>query len=293
MAEVNADAIFGKDALHITAALSPRSTVVKPVVSARIESKHFNVDRLLAAGAQAVALPTADFLQGWTIDSTLHAEDVRLSGMHLSFIDMPMKIADDRLTLPGHVIDLYGGKLAGSITYDPARQDLTIFETLRDVQLDTLARDGKLNLPFAGKTNATLDVQSQGADLQAMPDKAKGVLRVYAKEGHWLGVDLPRSLLALREGKPGASGPQATTALAELSAAFAVNGPTLEADKLNARGDGFTLGGTGSIQYASRQMDLVLTTRVGNDKTLAALRGKRVSLRAKGPLMQPRISAEP
>ncbi|MDB5801253.1 MAG: hypothetical protein JWL63_2192 [Rhodocyclales bacterium] len=290
--EFNVDAAFGKDVLHVVTSIAA-DRMDKPVITARIDSEHFDVDRLLSAGVPAVSLPASDWLHGKTVDAVLRATNVKFGGMQMTSVYVPVKIADDRLALAGHELDLYGGKLAGSASYDATKQELTLFETLREVQLDTLARDAKLDLPITGLTNATLDVRSQGAQVHAMPDKAKGVLRIYAKNARWQGVDLPRRMLALHGGKAVPGSGQQATPLTELSAAFRVEGPTLLVDRLAAHADGFGLTATGNMQYASRNMDLLLGVRIGNDKALAELRGKRMSLRVKGPLTGPQVSIEP
>ncbi|MDB5887970.1 MAG: AsmA family protein [Rhodocyclales bacterium] len=290
--ELDLDAAFGKDVLHAAASLATDSATATPVITARLDSKRFDVDRLLAAGPHPIELPVSEALHGWMLDGIVHATELRFAGMHMSSLNLPVKIGDGRLTLAGHEIGLYGGKLAGSISYDAEKQDLTIFETLREVQLDALAHDAQWSLPFDGLTNATLDVHSHGAELQAMPDTAKGVLRLYAKNARWLGVDLPRNVQALHAGKPATNSLQAATQLAELAVAFTVNGPQLVVDKLTAHSNALSLTGNGNIQYASRQMDLLLNTHLGNDKALADLRGKRMSLRVKGRLMQPQLAIE-
>jgi len=105
-------------------------------------------------------------------------------------------------------------------------------------------------------------------------------------------VDLPYSMLALHAGKAASNSAKSATPLAEISAAFAVKGPTLEIDKLTARSEAVALTGNGNIQYMTGQMDVLLSARAGNDKSLSELRGQRMSLRAKGRLTHPQLLAE-
>jgi len=296
-AELDLNAAFGKDVLHVVASLA--TGIATPVLTARVDSAHFDVDRLLAAGQHFPALPAVNDLQGWALDGVVHADNMKIGGMQLASVHVPVRIEEGELSLPEHEIRLYGGRLSGSLAYEPAEQKLTIFEALREVQLDALTRDMKTALPLTGLGNATLDVHGEGMQWKDMPEKAKGVLRFYAKNARWHGVDLPRSMLALHTGKTATGTAQSATPLSEVSAAFSIDGPTLVADKLTAHSDAVALTGSGNIQYASGQMDLLLNARLagsgGNDKAFVELRGKRMSLRAKGRIMQPqlRVDAQP
>ncbi|HSD37117.1 MAG TPA: AsmA family protein [Rhodocyclaceae bacterium] len=282
---------FGKDLVHTAASLANDATA--PHITARVDSKRFDLDRVLSIDLHALTLPTADQLKGWSLDGLVHADNFKAAGMQMASLNMPVKLADGALTLPDHEVRMYGGSLNGSLGYNAIKQELVGLEVLREVQLDTLLYDTKISLPLSGITNATLDVRSTGAQLQAMPERATGALRLYASNAHWVGRDLTHDMLALDAGKPAAGIAQAATALSEVAAAFKIKGPLLVVDKLTARNEALALSGTGELHYASGQMNLLLDTRVtGNDKTLAGLRNRRMSLRAQGRLMLPHIQLE-
>jgi hypothetical protein len=101
-------------------------------------------------------------------------------------------------------------------------------------------------------------------------------------------------MLALDAGKPAPDSARAATPLSEIAASFKIKGPLLVVDKLTARNEALSLSGTGELRYTSGgQMNLLLDTRAtGNDKTLAALRNRRISLHAQGRLMLPQVRVE-
>jgi AsmA protein len=290
--ELDVTTTFGKDVAHAVASLANDASDT-PRITARLDSKRFDLDRLLAIDLHALTLPTAAQLKGWSLDGLVHADKLRAGGMQIASLNVPVKLADGKLALPDHELNLYGGKLNGSLDYNAAKQELAVFEALREVQLDTFLYDTKIALPLSGLTNATLDVRSTGASLQAMPEQAAGALRLYAKNAHWIGRDVVRDMQALDDGKPAPDTAQAATPLSEIAAAFRIKGPLLLVDKLTARNEALALNGTGELRYTSGQMNLLLDAReTGNDKTLAGLRNRRMSLRAQGRLMLPQVRIE-
>jgi hypothetical protein len=291
-ADLNLAATFGNDAVNATASFTSGGAAATPLITARLDSTHFDIDRLLTADAYVIDFPSSEALRGWALGCIIQGENIKLGGVSMSSVHIPVKVTDGKLSSAEHEIALYGGKLAGNLSYDSGKQDLALNETLRDIQLDALARDARIALPLTGLTNATLDVRSHGAELRAMPDKATGTLRLYAKNARWLGLDLPHSMLALHAGKAMINTAQSVTPLAEISAVFAVKGPSLDLGKFTARSDAIALTGSGNIQYVAGQMDVLLNARAGNDKALTELRGQRMSLRARGHLTRPQLYAE-
>lgn len=254
-------------------------------VTARIDTKQLDLDALLAPAA--FALPPTRWLKGWSLDAHVHADALRVHGAQLQSFDVPLKLEEGRLQSTSHAAQLYGGRLNGSLDYDSTTKKLVLQEALREVRLGELLHDTHATLPAEGLTNATLEMESELDEHDAITPGAKGVLRVYAKDARWRGIDLAVALLDEKE----AMRVDAATSFAEFSAAFNLRGDALGIERMSAHGPALSLTGTGSLQYVDGVQDLALLIKPGNDKRFASLHGKNAAFHLGGRWNAPELRA--
>lgn len=244
-------------------------------------------------------------LRGLDIDAVLRFGSLRAGGLTLEKLRLPLAVHDGRLVSAAHTATLYGGAFEGSLSLAADGNQLAWRAYLQGADAAALGRDLAGQARFAGTTNIFFDVATAGATRGQLRGGLAGLARVRLKGGTLHGFDM---LAALKAWRPAIQARQTaarrpgegeTSALGELTASFAIDRGVARSTDLQAQGGPFAISGAGSVDLASRQIDLLtrvslLALPAGPDgAALAGLRGVALPVRVKGPFGQPEWRLEP
>ncbi|GAA5165482.1 AsmA family protein [Viridibacterium curvum] len=243
----------------------------------KLSGERFDLDSMVMPARWRDWLPAADQLKGWSLDGELRLGKLKLAGLQLESVVVPVQQADGKVELGEFSATLYGGRHAGRWRWDAAAQRYDTSQTLRGVALDALKRDSGLQLPLGGLTNATLEASGRTGTWPEPCRSAEGVLRIYSRDTRWLGADMPRSMLDLSPGQQRAARNE-TTPLDEISAALRFEQGSLQVERLSARSTQLSLTGSGRVA-CSGASELSLLARAGSDKSMSSLKGQLMNLR--------------
>ncbi|MFT3735306.1 MAG: AsmA family protein [Rhodocyclaceae bacterium] len=242
----------------------------------KLNSERFDLDSMIVPARWREWLPAADQLKGWSLDGELRLGKLKLAGLQLESVVLPVHQEDGKLDLGEFSATLYGGRHAGRWRWDATQQRYSTSQTLRGVALDALKRDAGLQLPLGGLTNATLEASGRTGTWPEPCRSAEGVLRIYSRDARWLGADMPRSMLALSPGQQRAARNE-TTPLDEVSAALRFDQGSLLVERLSASSKQLSLTGSGRVA-CSGSTQLSLLARAGSDKSMSPLKGQLMNL---------------
>lgn len=229
---------------------------------------------------------------------------LRVSGLALSDIRLPLGIADGRAMLRPEAT-LYQGRYRGNIGVDGRGQSigLSLDETLSGVHIGPLTRDltGKPER-VTGVADITARLTSSGRDAEAIKRRLNGQVKLHFADGAVKGVNVAafmRQAEALLTGKtaPAESGPNQTDFTA-LDATVVVADGVARNDDLNLQSPLLRVGGVGSADLGSERIDyLVRASVVGTltgqgGKPLDKVRGVTVPLRVSGSFDDPKYALD-
>ncbi|HEX5127485.1 MAG TPA: AsmA family protein [Rhodocyclaceae bacterium] len=293
----------GKDDLRLDAEV----THVFPLTAHfDLSSARFDTSRLLVAAPSTASttntlIPTFEDL---ALDGNISLDDLKINGLKIDALRLPIKVINDRFESASHNISLYGGTLHGSLALDAHSGELAWRENFDDVDLHTLARDTGAQLLVDGHATGTLDLSARGKDMAQLIKNATGIIRLKLAQASLQGVDIGQSMhefrTAYQTGQLTARTPSSKeqTELAEAGGNIGVGGGKLFTRTLTAHNAWLRLAFNGEFDMQQNMLDLGVHAVASNPppkaqfSDLVELRGKSMPLRIKGPLAQPDIQLE-
>ncbi len=142
-------------------------------------------------GAQAKALPTGAF-KTLTLTGHLGIGSAIVHGVTLSQVDLALDAHDGLLRMAPVSAQLYGGKLAGTITLDArgAVPSLAVDESLTNVQVQPLLTDFAKFNRLSGRGTVSMNLTTQGRTASALLASLDGHVAARLADGAIHGIDL-------------------------------------------------------------------------------------------------------
>lgn len=251
------------------------------------------------AGQGKEGLFPVEALRRASIDGKITAERVKVKGLRVTSLTLPVMAQDGVLDIGQVDAKLYEGALKGFLRLDVQgeRPAVTLSATLAGVQQKPLFSDitGKES-EFAGVM--TLDTVSplvcQGDSAQALKRSLSGRVRIAVRDGVFPGVNM---LGIVRDsGKKGLealslagaeAGTARSTRFGSIDATAAITGGVAAINDLDIKAPFLRADGRGTVDIPSKHTDMTLRLRVvpsaEGQGGSAGLLGLAVPLRASGP----------
>lgn len=296
------DWLLGKDHVQLSAQLKklwPANGRVD--VSART----LDLDALLASASDKPSGREALALESLAVNGRVAIGSLHAGGVQIANLQLPYRVEEGDLDAEGVSADLYGGKITGSVSVESDTGKAVASGDFHDIAFDRLVRDASLKIPLGGRASGSYRLS---ADLKGDADplaSLAGAVRWTMADASLRGVDLVRSLHALRPaieaGKQSARTPgeAESTDLGVASSRFVFADGMMRTDGFQTHNGWLTLSGAGSASLVRDEMDFNLIASllpgIGSSpaKDLAGLRGKPLHLRLKGVRLHPDVRFEP
>ena len=234
-------------------------------------------------------------LKGLNIHGGVRVGQLEAHNVKASNVRLAIKALDGRLDIAPHTMDLYQGKLAGSLSVEATGNAITLREDLSGISINPLMKDAIDKDLLEGRGDVRLDLSTHGETVTAMKHALGGSASLALRDGAIKGINLAQSF---REAKALLSGNQDAvqqarasdkTDFSEMSASFRIAAGIAHNDDLAVKSPFLRLGGTGDIDIGRGTMDYVAKASVvgtsggQGGKELEQLQGVTIPVRATGP----------
>jgi AsmA protein len=278
-----------------------------------------DVDRYLpqtasAKGAPGPARPapagepaTIDFsfLRELNLKAAMRVGLLRARNLTFNTVAANLVAANGRLDLNPLTADLYGGRLAGSLTAQADGNRVALKQNLSNVAIGPLIKDYAQKDILEGRGHIALDVSAAGNSAAAVRQSLNGSASVNVRDGAFKGINLAKSLRQYKSMIPGgkqdatvAANKSEKTDFSELAASFRITNGVARNNDLAVKSPFLRATGAGSIDLAREQLDylakvtVVASSKGEGGKELADLNGLTVPVRLTGPIDDPTYRLE-
>lgn len=234
-------------------------------------------------------------LKGLDLRGIVHVGQFQISNVKASDVRLKLALAGGKLNVAPHSMNLYGGKLDGSLSIHADGNVVAMRENLAGVSINPLMKDLADKDLIEGHGDVRLDISTRGDTVAAMKKALGGSAAVALRDGAIKGINLAQSF---REAKALISGKQDAiqqarigdkTDFTEMTASFRIANGIARNDDLAAKSPFLRLGGSGDIDIGNGRLDyLAKASVVGTSggqgaKGLDQLQGVTIPVRATGP----------
>jgi len=277
-------------------------------VRARLAVDTIDLDRYLAPAEEAPAeAPPGDgalafdWLRGLDLDASLNVEQLGISGLSLTAVELRAVADDGVLDLAPLSANLYEGTVRGSARLD-ARDTPATFslrQSLENLQLQPFASDLADFDRLSGTARLDADLSTRAASSSALLSGLQGDLSFDLADGAFTGVNLwyeIRRAWALMRGGEAPQRESENTEFRRLSGTAQISDGVLVNDDLVGGLPFLALEGEGKVDLAGGEMDYRLQATVIREAVdqasgeISELAGATVPLRLRGPLDSPSVS---
>ena len=222
-----------------------------------------NLDRYIAPKPAGESKPDARIdlaaLKGPSVSGKVRFGSLKANGASLANVKAEIKLAGGKLDVAPYSADLYGGKLAGSLSVDANANRFEVKDTLTGVALGPLLRDVAKKDMLDGQGTLKLEVTTTGASVTALKKALAGSAKVEVRDGAIKGINLAESVRNFK----GSLGAKSSTAgdstkktdFSEMSASFAIKSGVAHNNDLKAASPFLRLGGSGDIDIGNSTLD--------------------------------------
>jgi AsmA protein len=199
-------------------------------------------------------------LKGPTVSGKVQVGALKANGASVENLKAEIKLAGGKLDVAPYSADLYGGKLAGSLSVDANTNRIKAEDTVTGVALGPLLRDVAKKDMLDGRGTLKLDVTTTGTTVPALKKALAGSARVEVRDGAIKGINLAESVRNFK-GTLGSKSSQVAgdstkqTDFTELSASFAIKNGVAHNDDLKAASPFLRLSGAGDIDIGNSTLD--------------------------------------
>lgn len=220
---------------------------------------------------------------------------LQAQGLKVSALDARIAAANGRLDISPMTAKLYGGSLDGALGVNARGNVLTVRQKLAGIDIRALMKDAIDKEPLEGRGSLSLDVNTRGANADALKRALAGQAALELRDGAVRGVNVGKMLrdakAVLKSGQVGSATASTTekTDFSELTASFRIAGGVARNDDLAMKSPLLRLGGAGDIDIGNSRIDylakvsIVDTAQGQEGKELAELRGITIPIRLRGP----------
>jgi AsmA protein len=255
-----------------------------------------------AAGASGSAAIDLSALKGHNLKGKLRVGKVVSQGLSIEQVQTEVSLNQGKLTVAPHSAQLFGGKLAGSLTVDANTNQFTLKENITGVRLEALLTALGQDPKVTGQGALTLDLNTTGTRIQSLEQNLAGQASVNLKDGAVKGIDIGaiinnvRAMLGKAPTQQGTGSGQ--TAFTELTASATIQKGIATNRDLNVKAPLFRLEGAGTVNIPQSTLDYLAKVAVVESSTgqggqdLAALRGVTIPIRISGKFDRPQYSVD-
>lgn len=223
-----------------------------------------NLDRYITPKPAGESKPDAKIdlspLKGPTVSGKVLVGALKANGASIGNIKAEIKLAGGKLDVSPYSADLYGGRLAGSLSVDANSNRFEAKSSVTGVTLGPLLRDVAKKDMLDGRANLGMDVATAGTTVSALKKGLNGSAKVEIKDGAIKGINVAESV---RNFKPGSGSKSSQTAgdstkqtdFTEMSASFAIKNGVAHNEDLKAASPFLRLGGAGDIDIGNSTLD--------------------------------------
>jgi AsmA protein len=224
----------------------------------------FNLDRYISPKPAGEARPDARIdlaaLKGPTVSGKVQVGALKANGASAGNIKAEIRLAGGKLDVSPYSADLYGGRLAGSLSVDANSNRFDIKDTVTGVTLGPLLRDVAKKDMLDGRGNLKLDVSTTGTTVTALKKALAGSARVDIKDGAIKGINLAESVRNFKatlgsKSSQAAGDSTKQTDFTEMSASFAIKNGVAHNDDLKAASPFLRLSGAGNVDIGNSTLD--------------------------------------
>jgi len=291
-----------------------------PAITFDIALDQFKLDRFMAAKQatdqtdrkdQAGTLPQAtataapidlSALKGHNIKGQLRVGKLLSRGLAIDDLQADVALVKGKLSVAPHRAQLFGGKLAGSLTVDANTNQFTLKENITGVKLDDLLKALGQEPKVTGQGALVLDLSTTGTNVKSLEQNLAGTANVNLKDGTIKGIDVGaiinnvRGMLGKAPTEQGAASGQTT--FTELTATATLKNGIATNRDLNLKAPLFRLEGAGTANIPTASLDylakvaVVETSSGQGGADLAALRGVTIPIKITGTFNDPRYRVD-
>jgi AsmA protein len=223
-----------------------------------------NLDRYIVPKPAGETRPDARIdlaaLKGPTVSGKVQVGALKANGASAGNIKAEIKLAGGKLEVSPYSADLYGGRLAGSLSVDVNSNRFDIKDAVTGVTLGPLLRDVAKKDMLDGRGNLKLDVSTTGTTVTALKKALAGSARVEVKDGSIKGINLAESVRNFKatlgsKSSQAAGDSRKQTDFTEMSASFAIKNGVAHNDDLKAASPFLRLSGAGNIDIGNSTLD--------------------------------------
>jgi AsmA protein len=258
-----------------------------------------NLDRYLPADSkESKRDETVDLsaLKGKTVSGKVAIGALTVKRVKMEKVLAEVKLANGKLDVAPHSLNLYGGSVNGSLSADANGNRITVKETAQNVGMGPLLRDAAQKDVLEGRGNLVLDVQTSGGTVTALKKALAGNARVEMKDGAIKGINLAdtarnvKSMVGMKSQKPDAT---QKTDFSEMSASFKIANGVARNDDLKALSPFVRLGGAGNLDIGNNGIDylakatLAATAKGQGGRDAKDVAGVTIPIKVTGALDNP------
>ena len=197
--------------------------------------------------------------------------------------------------------NLYNGTLRMQSTVNAASEQpsYAIKGKLNGLQLGPLVKDLIGNEKIAALANLDIDLTTTGNTVEQIKRSLDGSVSFEFRDGQFAGFDLSRILTMARNkilgGDSSATSADGTTAFSRFAASFSVTDGLLKGGDLNLNTPVAKLGGDGSFNLVTNDLDYTVNANVSEDvdnKVLKEIAGFDIPIKLTGNLFSPSYSID-
>ncbi|MDT0635793.1 AsmA family protein [Spectribacter hydrogenooxidans] len=287
-----------------------------PDIGFQLALDRMNVDRYLPPGAEgdteqaaepeepAEAVSTRielDPLKNLRLDGKVTAGDLTVSNLKIQDAELAVTARDGVLDIQPLGANLYNGTLRMQSTVNAASEQpsYAIKGKLNGLQLGPLVKDLIGNEKIAALANLDIDLTTTGNTVEQIKRSLDGSVSFEFRDGQFAGFDLSRILTMARNkilgGDSSATSADGTTAFSRFAASFSVTDGLLKGGDLNLNTPVAKLGGDGSFNLVTNDLDYTVNANVSEDvdnKVLKEIAGFDIPIKLTGNLFSPSYSID-
>jgi AsmA protein len=245
------------------------------------------------------------FLRGLNLKAAMRVGSLRARNLKFNNVTANLVAVNGRLDLNPLTADLYGGRLAGSLTAQADGNRVALRQNLSNVAIGPLIKDYAHKDILEGRGHIVLDVSAAGHSVAAVRQSLNGSASLNVRDGALKGINLAKSLRQYKSMIAGgkqdatvAANQSEKTDFSELAASFRITNGVARNDDLALKSPFLRATGAGTIDLAREQLDylakvtVVATSKGEGGKELAELNGLTVPVRLAGPIDHPTYRLE-
>ncbi len=279
-----------------------------------LNADQMNVDRYLPPPAEGESRPAAtpesaaagaatelplETLRSLNIQGNLKVGELVISKAKLSDVRLTIHADQGVIKLAPVAANLYQGSYDGTVNLDATGQQpaLAVDTTLTAVEIGPLLKDMAGEAKLTGTGNITAELNTVGADVNAMKKRLNGNAQLLFRDGAYKGINLGailRKADAVLEGRSLKEvSAEEQTDFSEMTATLDIKDGVIKNDDLSAKSPAVRVAGKGQANLVTENVDYTVNASVAKTakgqggEELDSVGGYTVPVRCKGTFAEP------